>query len=103
MLTWQERFNIGVESIDNAHQELFRIINKLHNVVRTGGGNAKWTAAQTIKYVRSYTLKHFQDEETYMLSINFRDYEAHKAIHATMREKIIPHLYSRMEREYHRP
>ena len=99
MLTWQERFNIGVESIDNAHQELFRIINKLHNVVRTGGGNAKWTAAQTIKYVRSYTLKHFQDEETYMLSINFRDYEAHKAIHATMREKIIPHLYSRMERE----
>ena len=40
MLTWQERFNIGVESIDNAHQELFRIINKLHNVVRTGGGNA---------------------------------------------------------------
>ncbi len=99
MLTWQERFNIGVESIDNAHQELFRIINKLHNVVRTGGGNAKWTAAQTIKYVRSYTLKHFQDEETYMLSINFRDYEAHKAIHSTMREKIIPHLYSRMERE----
>lgn len=99
MITWQERFNIGVESIDNAHQELFRIINKLHSVVRAGGSNTRWTAAQTIKYVHSYTLRHFQDEEAYMRSINFRDYEAHKAIHTTMREKVIPRLYSRLEQD----
>lgn len=99
MITWQERFNIGVESIDKAHQELFRIANKLHRVVRTSDSNIKWTAAQTIKYLHSYTLRHFQDEEAYMRSINFRDYEAHKTVHATMRERIIPRLCSRLEQE----
>lgn len=99
MIGWQERFNIGVESIDSAHQELFRIINKLHKIAQRGGDNAKWTASQAIKYVHSYALKHFQDEEAYMVSINFRDYEAHKAIHTTMREKIIPRLYSHLEQE----
>ena len=99
MLTWQERFTIGVESIDNAHRELFRIANKLHSVVRTNDSNIKWTAAQTIKYIHSYTLRHFQDEEAYMRSINFRDYEAHKTIHASMREKIIPRLCARLEQE----
>lgn len=99
MITWQERFRIGVESIDNAHQELFRIANKLHRIVRTSDSNIKWTAAQTVKYIHSYTLRHFQDEEAYMRSINFRDYEAHKAIHASMRERIIPRLQERLEQE----
>lgn len=99
MVTWQERFNIGVESIDNAHKELFRIANKLHKIVRTNDGNIKWTASQTIKYIQSYTVKHFQDEEAYMRSINFRDYEAHKAIHDSMRERIIPRLHARLEQE----
>lgn len=99
MIEWQERFNIGVESIDSAHRELFRIINKLHKVVQAGGDNAKWTASQAIKYVHSYTLKHFEDEEAYMASINFRNYEAHKAIHTAMREKIIPRLYAYLEQE----
>lgn len=99
MITWQERFKIGVESIDNAHQELFRIANKLHRIVRTSDSNIKWTASQVIKYIQSYTVKHFQDEEAYMRSINFKGYEAHKAIHASMRERIIPHLYARLEQE----
>lgn len=99
MIEWQERFNIGVENIDSAHQELFRIINKLHKIAHMGGDNAKWTASQTIKYVHSYALKHFQDEEAYMVSINFRDYEAHKAVHTAMREKIIPRLYAHLEQE----
>lgn len=103
MLEWQERFAIGVESIDNAHRELFRIINKLHKLAQSDHSNIKWTASQTIRYVQSYTLKHFQDEEAYMVSINFRDYEAHKAIHTSMREKIIPRLYSYLEQENYSP
>ncbi|MGE9984521.1 hemerythrin domain-containing protein [Desulfovibrio sp. SGI.169] len=99
MLQWQDRFCIGVESIDEAHQELFRIINKLHRLVRMGDRNVRWTAAEAVKYVRNYTLKHFQDEEAYMRSIGFRDYEAHKAVHAAMREDVIPRLEAYLARE----
>lgn len=96
MLEWEERYEIGVESIDHAHQEIFRVINKLHQMVRIGG-NTKWTAAQAIKYFRNYTFKHFEDEERYMLSIAFKGYEGHKAVHDGMRDRIIPRLYSRLE------
>ncbi len=99
MLQWQERFCIGVESIDKAHQELFRIINKLHSIMGIENSNRKWTAVEALKYVRNYTLKHFDDEEAYMRSIGFKGYEAHKAIHTNMREKVIPHLEAHLARE----
>ena len=28
-IEWNERYNIGVEEIDRAHQRLFKIVNKL--------------------------------------------------------------------------
>lgn len=96
MLEWNARYSVGVESIDNAHKEIFSIVNRLHKAMRTGG-NSKWTASEAIKYLKSYTLKHFQDEEAYMLLIGFRDYENHKIVHDGMRDKIIPRLSSYLE------
>lgn len=98
MVEWNERYEVGVESIDHAHKEIFRVIGRLQKMVRIGG-NTQWTAAEAIKYLRIYVVKHFEDEEAFMRSINFRDYEAHKAIHDGMRDKIVPRLYSRMETE----
>ena len=96
MLEWNERYSVGVESIDEAHKEIFSIVNRLRKAMRTGG-NSKWTASEAIKYLKSYTLKHFQDEEAYMLLIGFRDYENHKIVHDGMRDKIIPRLSSYLE------
>lgn len=96
MLDWHERYEVGVESIDHAHREIFRVINRLHKMVHMGG-NTQWAAAEAVKYLRTYVVKHFEDEEAFMRSINFRDYEAHKAIHDGMRHRIVPRLYSRME------
>ena len=96
MLDWHERYEVGVESIDHAHREIFRVINRLHKMVRVGG-NTQWGAAEAVKYLRNYVVKHFEDEEAYMRSIDFREYEAHKAIHDGMRDRIVPRLYSRME------
>ena len=44
MVEWHERYEVGVESIDNAHKEIFRVIGRLQKMVRMGG-NTKWTAA----------------------------------------------------------
>lgn len=96
MPEWQERYGIGVEHIDAAHREIFSVINRLRRTLHTGG-NTQWTAAEAIKYLRSYTLKHFLDEEEYMRSIGFKDYARHKAIHDGMRDKIIPRLCSYLE------
>ena len=96
MLEWHERYEVGVESIDAAHMEIFRVLNRLHKMVHVGG-NTQWAGAEAIKYLRTYVVKHFEDEEAYMRSIDFRDYAAHKAIHDGMRDRIVPRLYSRMQ------
>ena len=32
-LAWNEQYNIGVEVVDKAHAKLFRIVNKLKNLL----------------------------------------------------------------------
>lgn len=95
MIEWEDRFKIGIDSIDKAHEEIFRVINRVHRMV-VMGGNVEWTTAEAIKYLKTYTVNHFRDEEEYMRSINFRDYERHKAVHDGMRDRIMPRLHSRL-------
>lgn len=50
-----------------------------------------------IKYFKNYTIKHFADEEAYMLSIGYSGYEMHKRLHDTMRDITLPALEAEME------
>lgn len=96
MLEWKEEFCIGVESIDHAHETLFTVVNKVYKIIKESG-DIEWAASQAIKYFESYTLKHFSEEEEYMLSIEYKDYERHKKIHDGMRDLIIPALNKKLE------
>lgn len=96
MPEWEERYSIGVEQIDAAHRELFSVITRLRNTLSTHG-NTRWTATEIVKYFKNYVLKHFAEEERFMLSVGFKDYEQHKAIHDGMRDKILPKLVSYLE------
>lgn len=90
-IKWNDRFNIGVDSIDQAHQKLFSIVGKL---VALNEDEAKQRHAcqEGIKYFKNYTLKHFADEEAYMQSIGYSGYAMHKSLHDNMRDKTLPAL-----------
>lgn len=90
-LKWNERFNIGVDAIDNAHQRLFSIVRRLINLSEDEK-NSQWACAEGIKYFKNYTIKHFAEEEEYMKSIGYSEYEMHKRLHDNMRDKTIPAL-----------
>lgn len=34
MLEWNERYSVGVESIDEAHKEIFSVVNRLRKAMR---------------------------------------------------------------------
>lgn len=95
-IKWNNRFNIGVESIDKAHQKLFSIVGKL---VALNEDTAKQQHAcrEGIKYFKSYTIKHFADEEAYMQSINYPGYAMHKSLHDNLRDKTLPSLEDELE------
>ena len=88
---WDKRFNIGVDSIDNAHRKLFSIVRKLIHLSRDEN-NGQWACAEGIKYFKNYTIEHFTDEEAYMQSIDYQGYEIHKRLHDDMRYKTLPAL-----------
>lgn len=90
-LVWNERFNIGVENVDKAHQKLFSIVRKLMNLIEDEE-KGRWGCAEGIKYFKSYTLKHFAEEEKYMQTIDYAGYAVHKQLHDVMRDKTIPAL-----------
>lgn len=95
-IKWNDRFNIGVDSIDQSHQKLFSIVGKL---VALNEDEAKQRHAcrEGIKYFKNYTLKHFEDEEAYMQSIGYSGYAIHKSLHDSMRDKTLPALEAELE------
>ena len=90
-IKWNDRFNLGVESIDKAHQKLFSIVEKMVNL-NDDEKNRQWICEEGIKYFKSYALKHFADEEAYMQTIHYIGYSTHKRIHDNMRNNTLPAL-----------
>lgn len=88
---WNKQFNIGIDSIDNAHRKLFSIVRKLVHLSRDEN-NGQWACAEGIKYFKNYAIEHFADEEAYMRSIGYKNYEIHKRLHDDMRYKTLTAL-----------
>lgn len=99
---WKDEYNIGVEMIDKEHQRLFKIINKLF-AFREEEKDSQWTCQEGIKYFRSHAMKHFMDEEAYMLSIGYEGLEQHRLIHKGFRENTLPALEQELERTGYAP
>ncbi len=95
-IKWNERFNIGVESIDTAHRKLSSIVGKLI-ALNEDENKQQHACREGIKYFKSYTMKHFADEEAYMRSINYPDLAIHKSLHDSLRNKTLPALEAEME------
>ena len=94
---WREEYSIGVDSIDQEHKRLFRIINKLFDFKEEEKDN-QWTCQEGIKYFKGHAVKHFADEEAYMASIGYEGLEQHRRIHQDFRKNILPALEQELER-----
>ena len=97
-IQWNNRFNIGVEVIDKAHRRLFSIIGKLVSL-NEDATKQQHACREGIKFFKSYTLKHFAEEEAYMKSIGYGEYAMHKSLHDNMRDNTLPALERELEEE----
>lgn len=90
-IQWRDRFNIGVEVIDQAHRRLFVIVQKMMDLY-VEKHEDKFACVEGIKYFKSYALKHFAEEEAYMRKIGYPGYLAHKKLHDRMKWETLPKL-----------
>ncbi len=94
---WREEYNIGVDSIDKEHRQLFSIINKLFAMEKEGK-DIEWVCNEGIKFFKTHALTHFSNEEAYMESINYKGLSQHRLLHENFRENTLPALENELER-----
>lgn len=97
-IKWNTRFCIGIDTIDRAHERLFTIVGKLLSL-NEDEHKQQHACREGVKYFKSYAMKHFAEEETYMKSINYAGYDMHKSLHDNLRDETLPALESELEEQ----
>jgi len=82
-LKWDDSFSVHNAEIDEQHRQWVVIINELYDAIDSDEGVSKRAVIQALKAVNHFTHFHFEDEEAFMRSVNYPEYEAHKKIHGT--------------------
>lgn len=95
-VAWDKSFNIGVDVIDKAHAELFRIIHKMIDL-SDDASTTRHTCKELLKYLEAYSMAHFAEEEEYMRSIRYAGYAHHKQIHDHFRDETLISLKRELE------
>ncbi len=78
-IEWRADLSVGVEFIDQQHQELFKRFNDLVDAGNRGEGQSE--VARVIAFLESYALTHFCDEELLMEATHYPGLMTHKAEH----------------------
>ena len=76
---WSPEYSVNIKTIDNQHQELVNMLNRLFVAVAQREGNK--VIGGILEALRSYTKTHFSLEERLMEQAQYADLEAHKLEH----------------------
>ena len=89
MYRFTEDCLIGVEEIDKEHQELFRIVNDVEELLANDVKDDKYEAiVKLLKELQAYSEYHFRHEEEYMKEIRHPELELQKKQHAAFTAKM---------------
>ena len=89
-MMWKEKYKIGVELIDQQHEELFRRVSDFIGTVRSEN---PWDTKlskikETLEFMNDYVITHFRDEEEYQAKINYPGLENIK-IHDDFKAEVV--------------
>lgn len=83
---WNDRFKLDVSSMDQEHQIL---IEKMNSFLSSLNQNNLESIKMKFSDLANYTVKHFEDEEAFMASVNFPLLANHKKIHQDLVSKVL--------------
>ncbi len=81
IMQWDQKFSVGLATIDAQHQKLISYLNELYDAMRQGKGKDK--LEKTLQALIAYTSEHFQTEEKLMKQFHYPDAESHFTEHAS--------------------
>tara|TARA_R110001583_G_scaffold72108_1_gene202279 strand:+ start:323 stop:727 length:405 start_codon:yes stop_codon:yes gene_type:complete len=80
---WREEYATGQPEIDQQHQQLFALLDKLYDAVCAGGDDSEGQSAveEVVTELVSYTRSHFFLEESLMRESGYFGLEQHQQEH----------------------
>jgi hemerythrin-like metal-binding protein len=88
---WKETLRIGVDAIDAQHMEIFEKTKVLFKETSGSGADKKQKCVSTILFLKEYAVKHFADEEAYMRSVGYKDFDEHQKLHVRFVKNLLMH------------
>ena len=85
-IEWDDRYSVGIDSIDRQHKRLVNLINQLKTAVDYSTGEE--FEREALDELVDYTKTHFSYEEELMEKYGYPDYEPHKAQHRKMIKQV---------------
>lgn len=80
--TLNESVRTGIAEIDQQHEALLKIINRLNQDIKEQ--DEVW---EILIAIENYIHNHFSAEEKYMRSFNYQDFAKHKLLHEKFAEE----------------
>lgn len=78
-IKWDEKYSLGIESIDEQHKHLFHIVEKIYSLQESK--DVKNNIKAILHELHDYIKVHFHDEEKFMASIHYPDLAHHHELH----------------------
>lgn len=80
VISWNEKFSVGVKDVDAQHMKLVDMLNELHEAMKVGKG--KEVLSRILDSMFDYAREHFATEEKYMDKYGFPGALKHKQEHS---------------------
>lgn len=86
MYKWEEKYSVGIQSIDNQHKEIFNYLNSLLDALKLG--QADKVLLQIVLELEKYAFVHFQKEEFFFERFNYSGAIEHIKEHQFFIQKV---------------
>lgn len=86
VITWNDKYSVGIREMDNQHKKLADIINELNDAMSLGKG--KDVLGRVLSSLVDYTKTHFSAEERLMKTHGYPEYSQQKSEHDDLTKKV---------------
>ena len=80
-ITWSDEYSVNIREIDQQHQQLIELINRMHDIVIAGGETDKKRIRRVLLGLANYTDYHFRTEEELFRNHHYPMANVHKQQH----------------------
>lgn len=86
---WDQKYNVGIPSVDAQHMHLIRLTNSLFDACTKDKETMDLEFREVMKESVDYVMVHFRDEETLMKSAGYDKFQEHKQKHEEFIRKVL--------------